>query len=86
MGKCPFSFICMLHTFLCIPSPPFRRSGDEPGELSRYKQKGHLLMGKCPVLFICMLHTFLYIPSPHLFAAAGTNGGNFPATSKKDTC
>ena len=65
--------------------PPFRRSGDEPGELSSYKQKGHLLMGKCPFIFICMLHTFLYIPSPLLFAAAGTNRGNFPATSKKDT-
>ena len=43
-------------------------------------------MGKCPFIFICMLHTFLYIPSPLLFAAAGTNRGNFPATSKKDTC
>ena len=30
MGKCPFLFICMLHTFLYIPPPPFRRSGDEP--------------------------------------------------------
>ena len=33
MGKCPFLFICMLHTFLYIPLPPsFRRSGDEPGK------------------------------------------------------
>ena len=32
MGKCPLLFICMLHTFLYIPSPSFRRSGDEPGK------------------------------------------------------
>ncbi len=74
MGKCPFLFICMLHTFLYIPSPSFRRSGDEPGELSSYKQKGHLLMGKCPFLFICMLHTFLYIPSPS-FRRSGDEPG-----------
>ena len=43
-------------------------------------------MGKCPVLFICMLHTFLYIPSPSFSPQRGRTGGNFPATSKKDTC
>ena len=65
----------MLHTFLYIPPPPFRRSGDEPGELSSYKQKGHLLMGKCPFLFICMLHTFLYIPLPPSFRRSGDEPG-----------
>ncbi len=43
-------------------------------------------MGKCPFLFICMLHTFLYIPPPPFRRSGDEPGGNFSATSKKDTC
>ena len=86
MGKCPFYVsVCSIRSSTS-PPPPFRRSGDEPGELSRYKQKGHLLMGKCPFLFICMLHTFLYIPSPSFSPQRGRTGERVKPSPQMSCC
>ena len=39
MGKCPFLFICMLHTFLYIPSPSFSPQRGRTGETFQLQAK-----------------------------------------------
>ena len=85
MGKCPFLFICMRNTFLYIPSPPFSPQRGRSGGTFQLQAK------RTPADGQVSLYIYLYAPYvplhpfPLLFAAAGTNRGNFPATSKKDT-